>query len=211
MDRNSNERKVLLPHPAFGNDVPKFGDNPYNDNLSELSDNDTKSKKRSHFREESDSDSEPIVKRTKTKESNDEKVSKLFRVVARLIKDMNQVQGTFSKVAKDMDKVEEKADENKRNINREAMFRQVGGGIDIEMKRFYRKIMDENPNLIKDIKETQKTVDAIQQHTYFKEYLKDNDKYSKHLTKIYQLYSKQYPKDHLKIFQISSKHILKPK
>ena len=52
------------------------------------------------------------------------------------------------------------------------------------MKRFYRKIMDENPNLIKDIKETQKTVDAIQQHTYFKEYLKDNDKLKKELIKM---------------------------
>ena len=58
-----------------------------------------------------------------------------------------------------------------------------GGGIDIEMKRFYHKIMDENPNLIKDIKETQKTVDAIQQHTYFKEYLKDNDKLKKEFLK----------------------------
>ena len=35
---------------------------------------------------------------------------------------MKQVHGTFSKVAKDMDKVEDKIDENKRNINREKCF-----------------------------------------------------------------------------------------
>ena len=54
-----------------------------------------------------------------------------------------------------------------------------GGGLHMEMKRFYQKIMDENPNLIKDVKETKKTVDAIQQHKFFKEYLKEDDKIKK--------------------------------
>ena len=31
-------------------------------------------------------------------------------------------------------------------------------------------------NLFKDIKETMKTVEAIQEHTFFKEYLKENNK-----------------------------------
>ena len=183
---NSNKtgKKVLLPHPTFGNNVPKFGENPNYDNLSESSEDITKTRKRSNRSEESDSDTEPIVKRTKTIESNDEKISKLFRVVAKLIKEINQVQGTFSKVAKDMDKVEDKADENKRNINRERILKQVGSGIDTEMKRFYHKIMNKNPNLIKDIKETKKTVDSIQQHTFFKEYLKENDKLKKELIKL---------------------------
>ena len=39
--------------------------------------------------------------------------------------------------------------------------------------------MEENPNLFKDIKETMKTVDPIQKHTFFKEYLKENDKIKK--------------------------------
>ena len=51
----------------------------------------------------------------------------------------------------------------------------------MEMKRFYQKIMYENPNLIKDVKETKKTVDAIQQHTFFKEYLKEDDKIKKNI------------------------------
>ena len=104
MDKTSLNKKVLLPHPAFGNDIPKFEESP-KENSSEFSEDNTKTRKRPYSSEESVSDSEPIVKRTKTKECNDEKVSKLFRVAARLIKDMNQVQGTFSKVAKDLDKV----------------------------------------------------------------------------------------------------------
>ena len=38
---------------------------------------------------------------------------------------MKEVHGTFRKVDKDMDKVEDKIDENKRNINREKMFHQI--------------------------------------------------------------------------------------
>ena len=57
--------------------------------------------------------------------------------------EMEEVHGTFRKVDKDMDKVEDKIDENKRNINREKMFHQMSGsGIHMEMKRFYQKIMD---------------------------------------------------------------------
>ena len=44
--------------------------------------------------------------------------------------------------------------------------------------------MDENPNLIKDLKETRKTVDALQQHTFFKEQLKGDDKLKKELIKM---------------------------
>ena len=36
------------------------------------------------------------------------------------------------------------------------MFKQIGSGVDMEIKRFYDKIMDENPDLIKDLKETKK-------------------------------------------------------
>ena len=61
MDKNSNERIVLLPHPAFKNDAPKFGESSNYDNLSKLSEDNTKINKRSHIREESDSDSEPII------------------------------------------------------------------------------------------------------------------------------------------------------
>ena len=93
---------------------------------------------------------------------------------------MKQVHGTFRKVDKDMDEVETKIDENKREISREKMFKQMNGhGIDMEMKIFYQKIMEENPNLFKDIKEIMKTVKAIQEHTFFKEYLKENDKIKK--------------------------------
>ena len=64
------------------------------------------------------------------------------------------------------------------------MFKQIGSGIHMEMKRFYQKIMDENPNLIKDLKETQKTVHAIQQHTFFKEQLKESNTLNKELIKM---------------------------
>ena len=192
-DKTSNSRKVLLPHPAFGNNIPKFKEgneteNLSNDSLSESSENmedNTKTKKRSHsdedLTEESDSDNDGKVKRTKTEksineESTDELVIRLVNVAAGLIKDlhqvskklnnleteMEQVHRTFGKVAKGMNKAEDKIDENKRSINREKTFHQVGGsGIHMEMKRFYQKIMDENSILIKDLKETQKTVDVI--------------------------------------------------
>ena len=98
---------------------------------------------------------------------------------------MKEVHGTFRKVDKDMGKVEDKIDENKRNINRKRMFKEMSAsGINLEMKRFYEKIMDENPNLIKDLKETQKTADVIQQHIFFKEQLKETDKLKKELIKI---------------------------
>ena len=38
---------------------------------------------------------------------------------------MKQVHGTFRKVDKDMDEVETKIDENKREISREKMFKQI--------------------------------------------------------------------------------------
>ena len=53
---------------------------------------------------------------------------------------MNQVHGTFRIVDKDMDEVVTKIDENKREISREKMFKQMDGhGIDMEMKIFYQK------------------------------------------------------------------------
>ena len=147
---NGSNRKVLLPHPAFGDTVPAYGEDI------------TKKRKRSissDISDESESDNDGKVKRTKTKksineESTDEIVTKLVNVAAGLIKDLQQVSkklnnleteikevhGTFRKVDKDMDKVEDKIDENKRNINREKMFHQMsGGGIHMEMKRFYQK------------------------------------------------------------------------
>jgi hypothetical protein len=137
--------------------------------------------------EESESDKNVKVKRIKIKksineESDGETISKLVRVAAKLIKDVNRIHTTFGKVAKDIDKAEDKIDETKRNISREMTFKEMnGGGIDMEMKQFYQKIMDENPNLIKDVKETKKTVDAIQEHKFFKEYLKEDDKIKKNI------------------------------
>ena len=132
---NGSERKVLLPNPTY-------------------MDINRKRSRSSDVSEESESDDDAKVKRIKTKESNDDKISdeinhKLVRVVAKLIKEVNQIRTTFGEVAKDIDRAEDKIDENKRNINREKMFQQVGSGIHMEMKRFYQKIMDENPNLIK--------------------------------------------------------------
>ena len=147
-------------------------------------------RKRSHssgLSEDPDNDNDSNVKRIKTKESNDNEFndatsSKLIRVVAKLIKEVNQIHTTFGKVAKDIDKAEDKIDENKRNISRDITFKEMnGGGLHMEMKRFYQKIMDENPNLIKDVKETKKTVDAIQQHKFFKESLKEDDKIKKNI------------------------------
>ena len=95
---------------------------------------------------------------------------------------MKQVHATFSKFDKDIDKVEDQIDENKQEINRQKMFKQMtGSGIHMEMKRFYQKIMDENPNLIKDIKETKKSVDALQEHSFFKDYLKETNKVKKNI------------------------------
>ena len=52
--------------------------------------------------------------------------------------------------------------------------------------------MEENPNIFKDIKETMKTVDAIQEHTFFKEYLKENDKIKKEQWKWKNVLSMQW-------------------
>ena len=56
---------------------------------------------------------------------NDEILFKLVIVVSRLIKEMKQVHGIFRKVDKDMDENETKIDENKREISREKMFKQM--------------------------------------------------------------------------------------
>ena len=87
LDKTSNSKKVLLSHPAFGNDIPKFKEdnkrlvteNLSNDSHSESSENmkdNTKTRKRSHssdVSEDSDNDNNANVKRIKTKESNDDK------------------------------------------------------------------------------------------------------------------------------------------
>ena len=107
-DKTSNSRKVLLPHPAFGNNIPKFKEdneteNLSNDSLSESSENiedNTKTKKRSNsvkdLSEESDSYNDAKVKRIKIKisineKSTDELVNKLVNVAAGLIKDLDKV------------------------------------------------------------------------------------------------------------------------
>ena len=165
---NGSNRKVLLPNPTFMDDNRKRSLSSYGSEESE-SDNNVKVKKIK-------------IKKSINEESDGETISKLVRVVAKLIKDVNRIHTTFGKVAKDIDKAEDKIDENIRNISREITFKEMnGGGIDMEMKRFYQKIMDENPNLIKDVKETKKTVDAIQQHKFFKEYLKEDDKIKKNI------------------------------
>ena len=74
--------------------------------------------------DESDSENEVDIKRRKTKKSIneefiDEIVQKLVQVLAKLIKDMDQVHATFSKLDKDMDKVEDQINENKRSITKE--------------------------------------------------------------------------------------------
>ena len=102
---NKSEQKVLLPNPTFADDNRKRS-------------------RSSDVSEESDSENEVEIKRIKTKESNDDKCNdeinhKLVRAVAKLIKEVNQIRTTFGKVAKDIDRAEDKIDENKRNINRE--------------------------------------------------------------------------------------------
>ena len=79
---NGSNKKVLLPHPAFGNSIPQFEEDT------------NKKRKRSHssdLSEQSDSDNDAKVKRTKTKkfindESTDEIVKKLVNFAAGLIK-----------------------------------------------------------------------------------------------------------------------------
>ena len=150
---NKSVKKVLLPHSAFENNIPQFKEST------------TKKMKRIHssdLSEDSDSDNDSKVKRIKTKkpinkESSDEIVQKLINVSAGLIREMKQVSKNFREIEKDMDEVDYRINENKRNRNREIMFKQMdGSGIDMDIKRFYKKIMDENPNLFKDIKETRK-------------------------------------------------------
>ena len=41
-----------------------------------------------------------------------------------------------------------------------------GSGIHMEMKRFYDKIVDENPDLIKYLKETKKLLMRFQEHKF---------------------------------------------
>ena len=91
--------------------------------------------------ERSEDESEVSFKRLKTEESNDLIISKLTRVVSGLLIDMGkmsekfdkvekvvkQIPTAFSTIAKDMDDVEDKIDENKRNINRERLFMEMSG------------------------------------------------------------------------------------
>ena len=176
----ANKRSLASHKSQFHKTMNKTSNNTSEDNIPTY--REKISRKRTYSSEESEDENEAIVERKKSKYSNNETISKLTRVVAKLIKEVNQIHTTFGEVAKDIDKAEDKIDENKRNISREITFKDMnGGGIDIEMKRFYHKIMDENPNLIKDVKETKKTVDAIQQHKFFKEDLKEDDKIKKNI------------------------------
>ena len=119
----------------------------------------TKKRYRSNaeFSEQSEDESEVSFKRSKGEESNDEIIPKLTRVVSGLVIDMENVSGkvdglekamkqipiTFSKIAKDIDEAEDKIEENKQNINREKLFKEMSGsGIDLEMKKFYKKVME---------------------------------------------------------------------
>ena len=155
-------KRSLASHKSkFHKTLNKTSSNTSEDNIPAY--REKISRKRSYSSEESEDENEAIVERKKSKYSNDEIISKLTRVAAKLIKEVNQIHTTFGEVAKDIDKAEDKIDENKRNISREMTFKEMnGGGLHMEMKRFYQKIMDETPNLLKDVKETKKTVDAIQ-------------------------------------------------
>ena len=176
----ANKRSLASHKSQFHKTLNKTSSNTSEDNIPAY--REKISRKRSYSSEESEDENEAIVERKKSKYSDDEMISKLTRVADKLIKEVNQIHTTFGKVAKDIDKAEDKIDENKRNISRDITFKEMnGGGLHMEMKRFYQKIMDENPNLIKDIKETKKTVDAIQQHKFFKESLKEDDKIKKNI------------------------------
>ena len=176
----ANKRSLASHKSRFHKTLDKTSNNTSEDNIPAFREKITR--KRSYSSEESEDENEAIVERKKSKYSDDERISKLTRVAAKQIKEVNQIHTTFGKVAKDMDKAEDKIYENRRNVSREMTFKEMnGGGLHMEMKRFYQKIMDENPNLIKDVKETKKTVDAIQQHKFFKESLKEDDKIKKNI------------------------------
>ena len=115
---NGSNRTVLLPNPTFMDENRKRS-------LS------------SDGSEESESDKNVKVKRIKIKksineESDGETISKLVRVVAKLIKDVNRIHTTFGKVAKDIDKAEDKIDENIRNISREITIKEMNGLMEAE-------------------------------------------------------------------------------
>jgi len=151
------------------------------------------------LREQSESESVGSFKRTKTEESHNMIIPKLINVVSGLVKDMDQVSNKvdkltkgikqvpilFDKVARDMDKVEDKIDINKQNINGGIMFKQMdGSGMDKKIKQFYQKIIDQNPNVIEDVINTRKTVEAIEEHTFFKEFLKEDKKLKREVMEI---------------------------
>ena len=151
------------------------------------------------LREQSEGESVGSFKRTKTEESHDMIIPKLINVVSGLVKDMDQVSDKvdkltkgikqvpilFEKVARDMNKVEDKIDVNKQNINRGIMFKQMdGSGMDKKIKQFYQKIIDQNPNVIEDVINTRKTVEAIEEHTFFKEFLKEDKKLKREVMEI---------------------------
>ena len=111
MDSTSNSRKVLLPNPTFEDTISTSGEDI---NRKRYRSNEDHS-------EESDSENEVDIKRTKTKKSineepTDEIVKNLVNVAAGLIKDLDQVSkklnnletemkevhGTFRKVDQDM-------------------------------------------------------------------------------------------------------------
>ena len=86
------------------------------------------SRKRLYSSEDSEDENEAIVERKKFKDSNDEMISKLTSVVANLVKEVNRIHTTLGRVVKDIDKAEEKIDENKRKISREITFKEMNGG-----------------------------------------------------------------------------------
>ena len=110
------------------------------------------------------------------------KMSEKFDKMEKVVK---QIPTAFSTIAKDMDDVEDKIDENKRNINRERLFKEMSGSrIEFEMKRFYEKIMEDNPRLVEDIKELKLDNYMIGKHKIFKEELKEMNKLKENLIEI---------------------------
>ena len=98
---------------------------------------------------------------------------------------MKQIPITFRKIAKDIDEVEDKVEENKQNTNREILFKEMNGnGIYLEMNKFYKKVMEENPKLVEDIRELKLDNYMIGEHENFKEELKEMDKLKEDLSEI---------------------------
>ena len=181
---NNNYEKHSQSHPAFGYDINRTKKRYLNDE---------------ELFEESDIENEPHVKRSKSEDVNEtsqgdkkvktleEKIEKLFSVVAGLVRNTQAVPTEFHKVREDVDDIYEDIGNIKERIRNQNFLKNMkGSGKDKELENYYHKYTAQLHTLFNQFIEVQEDVEGMKESGMDKELENYYRKYTEQLPTLFE-------------------------